>query len=103
MASKSWQSTDMEKHLFRKLTDVWLKMGDVLLVQGQRANVSALETDTTLRVLGAVEQKRPNLRRAPLAIVIFTGVLLATTFEVLSLPVAALLGAVMFLYASHSP
>ena len=81
--------------LFRKLTDVWLKMGDVLLVQGQRANVTALETDTTLRVLGAVEQKRPNLRRAPLAIAIFTGVLLATTFEVLSLPVAALLGALL--------
>jgi len=81
--------------LLRKLTEVWLRMGDVLLVQGRRTNLTVLETDSTLRVLGAVEQKRPNLRKAPLAIAIFTGVLLATTFEVLSLPVAALLGALL--------
>jgi di/tricarboxylate transporter len=70
-------------------------MGDVLLVQWRRTNVTALETDSTLRVLGAVEQRRPNLRRAPLAIAIFIGALLASTLEILSLPVAALLGALL--------
>ncbi len=58
-------------------------------------DITALEADSTLRVLGAVEQKRPNLRRARLAIAIFIGALLATTFEILSLPVAALLGALL--------
>jgi di/tricarboxylate transporter len=81
--------------LFRKLSEVWLKMGDVLLVQGRRAKIAALEADNTLRVLGAVEGRRPNLRRAPLAVAIFTGALVAATFNILALPVAMLLGALL--------
>jgi di/tricarboxylate transporter len=77
----------------RKMSQVVLRMGDVLLVQGKRANITALAANNTFRVLSAVEDKRPNLRRAPLAVVIFTIALTAATFNWLSLPVALLAGA----------
>jgi di/tricarboxylate transporter len=77
----------------RKLSQVSLRLGDVLLVQGQRANIAALASGNVFRVLSAVEDKRPNVRRAPLAVAIFVGALLAATFNWLSLPVALLAGA----------
>jgi di/tricarboxylate transporter len=46
-----------------------------------------------LRALGEVEQTRPNIRRAPIAITIFLTVLGLATFKVLTLPVAMMLGA----------
>ena len=79
--------------LRRKISQIPLRMGDVLLIQGHRANITALEEGNTFRILGAVEDKRPNRRRAPLAIVIFVGALAAATFNWVSLPVAVLLGA----------
>ncbi len=78
-----------------KMSDVRLRMGDVLLVQGHLANIVALEENQTFRVLGAVGERRPNLQRAPTAIGIFVGVLAAASFGVLPLPVAVLLGALL--------
>ncbi|HXW01321.1 MAG TPA: SLC13 family permease [Anaerolineae bacterium] len=77
----------------RKISQIPLRMGDLLLIQGHRANIALLEEGNTFRILGAVEDKRPNLRRAPLAVAIFVGALIAATFNWLSLPVAVLLGA----------
>jgi di/tricarboxylate transporter len=77
----------------RKLSQVPLRLGDVLLVQGRRANLAALASSGTVQVVSAVDEKRPNVRRAPLALVIFAGALLAATFNWLSLPVALLAGA----------
>jgi di/tricarboxylate transporter len=79
--------------LGRKLSRVPLRMGDVLLVQGRRANLAALAASGALRVLGEVDEKRPNVRRAPLALAIFAAALLAASFNWLSLPVALLTGA----------
>jgi di/tricarboxylate transporter len=78
--------------LNRKISQIPLRMGDVLLVQGHHANITALEEGNTFRILGAVADKRPNLHRAPLAVVIFIGALAAATFGLASLPVAVLLG-----------
>lgn len=77
----------------RKISQVQLRLGDVLLVQGRRSNIAALAAGNTFRVLGAVDDKRPNVRQAPLAVAIFVGALLAATFNWLSLPVAMLAGA----------
>jgi di/tricarboxylate transporter len=79
----------------RKISQVVLKLGDVLLVQGQRKNIAALESQGVVRVLGQVETTRPNSRRAPLAIGIFLGVLILATFNILPLSVAMLLGAAL--------
>jgi len=67
-------------------------MGDVLLVQGPRFNLAALEKNRTLRVLGTIEDQRQNYKRAPLAMGIFAGALLLAIFDLVSIPVAVLLG-----------
>lgn len=79
----------------RKISQVRLKMGDVLFVQGHRSNIAALDEDDTIRTLGAVDGGRPHLRRAPVAIAIFIGALAAGTAGLLSFPVAVLMGAVL--------
>jgi di/tricarboxylate transporter len=79
----------------RKISEVLLRMGDVLLVQGHRANIAALEAGNVFRILTAVEDRRPQARLAPLAVAIFLGSLVLATFDLVSLPVAVLLGALL--------
>lgn len=83
--------------LTRKMSRIRLRMGDLLVVQGDRAQIAALEKRNTFRLLSSIELERPNRRRAPLALAIFVGALAATTFNLVSLPVAMLLGAVLVL------
>jgi len=77
----------------QKLSTIRLKMGDVLLVQGDRGNIAALEGDDTMRVLGGVDETRVNTPRARLAVGIFVAALAVGSLELLPLPVAILLGA----------
>jgi di/tricarboxylate transporter len=79
----------------RKISQVQLRMGDVLLIQGPHDNIAILAHDRTFSILGQVEDRRPNLQRAPQAVTIFIGVMLAATFGVLSFPVAVLVGALL--------
>ena len=81
--------------LDRKMSQIRLRMGDVLVVQGARARIAALERQDIFRVLSQVERISPNRRRAPIAAAIFLGAVMAATFNWLSLPVAALLGALL--------
>lgn len=78
-----------------KISQVVLRMGDVLLVQGHRANIAAMEGNRLFSVLGAVDEPSPHRRRAPLAIAIFVIALTAATFNLVSFPVAVLVGAVL--------
>jgi len=89
-----------DESLRRKISLVPLRMGDVLLVQGRRARIHELAENTALRALGEVEQPRPNIRRAPIAVAIFLAVLALATCKVLSLPVAMMLGAFL-VFATH--
>lgn len=82
-----------EETIHRKISQVPLQMGDVLLVQGPRATLVALERSNAFRLLEAVDHDRPNQRRAPLAMMIFACALLLAILNLLSLPVALLLGA----------
>jgi di/tricarboxylate transporter len=81
--------------LTRKMSRVRLQVGDVLLVQGREARIDALERQNLFRRLSLPEVALKRRRRAPLALGIFGGAVLAATFNVLSLPVAMLLGAVL--------
>jgi di/tricarboxylate transporter len=77
-----------------KLSQVRLRMGDLLLLQGERSNLAAVEGGNAFRILGTIDDKRPNVRRATAAVSIFAGSLAAgATF--LPLPVATLLGALL--------
>jgi di/tricarboxylate transporter len=75
-----------------KLAEVRLRLGDVLLLQGSRAAIGALEQNGTIRVLEEHREKLPNQGRAPIAIFAFIGALLLGAMNVLSLPVALFLG-----------
>ena len=88
----------------RNISQTPLHIGDVLLVQGHRSNIFALEADKTYRILGEVEPKHLNLNRAKIALAAFVGSLLLATFNILNLPVAVLCGVlVVFLTGCITP
>jgi di/tricarboxylate transporter len=76
----------------RKISQTPLHIGDILLLQGHRSNIAALEADKTFRILGEVEPRRLNLSRAKIALAAFVGSLLVATLNLVSLPVAVLCG-----------
>lgn len=79
--------------MLRKISHIPLRMGDVLLAQGPKENIVALDRSGVLRLLGLIDGPRPNVQRARIAIAIFAAVVALPTFGLVSLPVAALLGA----------
>jgi len=86
------------KALRQKLSRVSLGVGDVLLLQGDLNSIAALERGDMFRILGSVALERPVAPRKALATtLIFVGALALGTFNVVSLPVAALIGAVVVL------
>jgi di/tricarboxylate transporter len=81
------------RNVLQKISQVPLRMGDVLLIQGRKSNIAALEDDGAFRILGAVEENRFDRRKALLAVGIFVGALTLGVLKVVSLPIAALMGA----------
>jgi len=81
--------------LSRKMSHVRLQVGDVLVVQGREARIDALERQDLFRRLSLPGVSLKRRDRAPVALAIFGGAVLAGTLKVLSLPVAMLLGAVL--------
>jgi len=81
--------------LARKMSHIRLQVGDVLVVQGRESRIDALERQNLFRRLSLPDVSLKRRRRAPIALAIFGGAVLAATFKVLSLPVAMLLGAVL--------
>lgn len=81
--------------LQRKISQMPMRVGDVLLIQSERANLAnlaALEEERLFHVLGAVNQESYQRERAPYAIAAFIGALGLAAFEVVSLSVAVLIG-----------
>lgn len=81
--------------LRRKLSHVRLHTGDVLIVQGERAHIQTLERQNLFRILDSVDDQHPNRARAPIAIAIFVGAIAIATLDLLALPTAMLLGALL--------
>jgi di/tricarboxylate transporter len=81
--------------LRRKMSHIRLATGDVLVVQGDHAQIVALGSQGIFRILSTIEEQHPNGRRAPIAIAIFVGTLAIATFGLVPLPVAVLLGAML--------
>lgn len=82
----------------QKIGQIPLRVGDVLLIQGHRTStplMSTLEEENVFQVLGTVEEELPLVKRAPLAVAIFAGVLVAAALNLVALPVAVLLGALL--------
>lgn len=81
------------KNVLAKLSRISLRVGDVLLIQGRKPNIPALNDEGMFSILGEIAEKRPDRMRAVQTGIIFCGALALATFNVLSLPVAMLLGA----------
>lgn len=78
-----------------RIADTRMRLGDVLLVQGDAAHIAALQTDNAFDVLGLVEPPRVEPGKAVLVVGIFLFALTLGTLEVLPLAAAMLLGAVL--------
>ncbi len=83
--------------LRRKMSRARLRMGDVLLVQGDAASIAALDDERAFHVFGEVASRRLNLKRAPLAVAIFVSALVVAAANLLPLSVAMLAGAALVL------
>ena len=79
--------------LRQRLDRVRMAMGDVLLVQGDRERLSALDEQRTFSVVGEVRPARLNVRRAPIAVLAFAGALAVGAANLVPLTVAVLTGA----------
>jgi di/tricarboxylate transporter len=75
-----------------KISQVTLQLGDVLLIQGNRTNIAALEDDQSFRIIGEFEDRRPNTQKAVIAGIAFVLPLILAAFNVLPLPVAVMIG-----------
>ncbi len=91
------------KDMFSKLSQVRLRPGDQLLVQGRRSSIAALDAEL-FHILGTVHHVQLNRRRAPVAVGAFVVALLLAGLKVLSLPLAVALGVlVVFLTRCITP
>ena len=80
-----------------KLSQVRLRLGDALLVQGDADRLAELETQNVLAVVGAEPGERARHGRAWLAIGIFGASIAVATFELLPLAVSFMTGAMLVL------
>lgn len=88
----------------QKLSQVKFQLGDVLLIQGDRTSIAALEADQAFRLIGEVPEVKTNARRAPIAIAIFILTVLLASLGFVPLPVAALIGVLaMFITRCITP
>ena len=78
-----------------RIADTRMRLGDVLLVQGDATHIAALQADQAFDVLGLVEPPRVEPRKAVLVVAIFLLSLVLGTSGVLSLAAAMVLGAVL--------
>lgn len=79
--------------IHNKISHVALRMGDILLLQGSRRSIRALEDENFFNVLTVIDRDRPQMKRAPLAMALFVGAILLATFNIVSIAVAVLIGA----------
>jgi di/tricarboxylate transporter len=76
--------------------DVRLRIGDVLLVQGNREQIAALKRGGELLVLDATSDL-PHTRRAPLALLIMSAIILAAALGVLPIAISAVCGVLVMI------
>lgn len=78
-----------------KIADTRLSMGDVLLLQAKQEQIAALQRENVFNVLGVLDHRSFNVRRAWTILAIFGGVMVAGISGILPLPVAMLTGALL--------
>ncbi len=79
----------------RRMSRTRLKVGDQLLLQGDPDTIDSLGTNNSFRVVSSKLDIMPETEKAPVSLAIFVGVLVLVSFEILSLPVAVMLGVLL--------
>ena len=79
--------------IHRRISRTRLQVGDQLLLQGNLDTIKSLGKNNHFRVVSGELEIMHDTRRAPIALIIFLGVLILVSFNILSLPVAVMLGA----------
>lgn len=82
--------------LREEVGDVRLSVGDVLLVQGSREQISELKRSGDLLVLDATNDL-PTTRKAPLALLIMVGIVLVAATGLLPIAISAVCGVLLML------
>ncbi len=72
-----------------------LQVGDQLLLQGDPDTIGSLGRNANFRVVSSKLDIMPETDKAPIALFIFAGVILLVSFNVLSLPVAVMVGSLL--------
>ena len=81
--------------IFDKLSSVKLMEGDMLLVLGQKKEIKNLETKKLVVTLSEYQKKKTNFRKAIPAVLIGIGVILAATFNLTTILISAMVGALL--------
>ena len=79
--------------LHHRISRTRLQVGDQLLLQGDQETLNGLSKNNNFRVVSAKLDLMPETEKAPAALFIFAGVIALVAFNILSLPVAVMLGA----------
>lgn len=79
----------------RRISRTRLQVGDQLLLQGGPDTIKGLGKNNSFRVVTGELDIMPETKRAPIALIIFLGVLILVSFNILSLPVAVMVGALL--------
>ncbi len=78
------------------LQDVTLRTGDILLVQGPRDSIAELKSSGELLVLDATTDL-PHTAKAPLALAIMAGIVLAAALGLLPIAISAVFGVLLMI------
>jgi di/tricarboxylate transporter len=84
-----------EIDLFKKLGNISLHIGDILLVQGSRDKIAEMKKKGTFLILDATTDL-PHTSKAPVALAIMLGIVLIAALGILPIAISALVG-VLFL------
>ena len=84
------------KQIQDEIGDIQLLVGDILLVQGPREQISELKKQSEVLVLDATIDL-PFSKKAPLAMFIMKGIILTAAFGVLPIAISASLGALLMI------
>ena len=77
--------------LHAQVSEVRLRIGDVLLVQGSDEQIAAMKSDANLLVLDATSDL-PTTKKAPLALIIVTGIVATAGLGILPIAISATCG-----------
>ncbi|MBT8375697.1 MAG: anion permease, partial [Bacteroidia bacterium] len=86
-----------EKVKYNRLTNVNLREGDMLLVLAQPAHIDYLQKENLIIRLSQHVKKRTDISKAIPAVLIGLGVILAATFNIATILISAMIGALLMI------